>query len=129
MSNWYATDNDGWYAPLQGGEPAQEKPARKNRSWLKAVIAVLVVIGLIASSALLFPNKNAKPEIVKPSQKEDSNDSNFGQFIIPRDDDDDTMPDDFRDFFQRGIQRFFKHNGNRRIFQLDQIIQMGEIRR
>ena len=100
MSNWYATDNDGWYAPLQGGEPAQEKPARKNRSWLKAVIAVLVVIGLIASSALLFPNKNAKPEIVKPSQKEDSNDSNCGQFIIPRDDDDDTMPDDFRDFFE-----------------------------
>ena len=64
------------------------------------MIAVLVVIGLIASSALLFPNKNAKPEIVKPSQKEDSNDSNFGQFIIPRDDDDDTMPDDFRDFFE-----------------------------
>ena len=30
MSNWYATDNDGWYAPLQGGEPAQENPQGKT---------------------------------------------------------------------------------------------------
>ena len=100
MSNWYATENDGWYAPLTQNEPAAEKPAKKSRSWIKAVIAVLVVIGLITGSALLFPNKNAKPEIVKPSQKEDSNDSNFGQFIIPREDDDDTMPDDYREFFE-----------------------------
>ena len=100
MSNWYATENDGWYAPLTQNEPAAEKPAKKSRSWIKAVIAVLVVIGLITGSALIFPNKSAKPEIVKPSQKEDSNDSNFGQFIIPREDDDDTMPDDYREFFE-----------------------------
>ena len=100
MSNWYATENDGWYAPLTQNEPAAEKPAKKSRSWIKALIAVLVVIGLITGSALIFPNKSAKPEIVKPSQKEDSNDSNFGQFIIPREDDDDTMPDDYREFFE-----------------------------
>jgi serine protease Do len=100
MSNWYATENDGWYAPLTQNEPAAEKPVKKSRSWIKALIAVLVVIGLITGSALIFPNKSAKPEIVKPSQKEDSNDSNFGQFIIPREDDDDTMPDDYREFFE-----------------------------
>ena len=100
MSNWYATENDGWYAPLRPDEQAAAKPAKKSRSWIKAVIAVLVVIGLITGSALIFPNKSAKPEIVKPSQKEDSNDSNFGQFIIPREDDDDTMPDDYREFFE-----------------------------
>ena len=100
MSNWYATENDGWYAPLTQNEPAAGKPAKKSRSWIKALIAVLVVIGLITGSALIFPNKSAKPEIVKPSQKEDSNDSNFGQFIIPREDDDDTMPDDYREFFE-----------------------------
>ena len=100
MSNWYATENDGWYAPLRQDEQSTAKPAKKSRSWIKAVIAVLVVIGLITGSALIFPNKSAKPEIVKPSQKEDSNDSNFGQFIIPREDDDDTMPDDYREFFE-----------------------------
>ena len=100
MSNWYATENDGWYAPLTQNEPAAEKPVKKSRSWIKALIAVLVVIGLITGSALIFPNKSAKPDIVKPSQKEDSNDSNFGQFIIPREDDDDTMPDDYREFFE-----------------------------
>ena len=99
MSNWYATENDGWYAPLRQDEQAAAKPAKKSRSWIKAGIAVLVVIGLITGSALLFPNKNAKPEIVKPSQKEDTNDSDFGQFILPRDDDD-TMPDDYHEFFE-----------------------------
>ena len=99
MSNWYATENDGWYAPLTQNEPAAEKPVKKSRSWIKALIAVLVVIGLITGSALLFPNKNAKPEIVKPSQKEDTNDSDFGQFILPRDDDD-PMPDDYHEFFE-----------------------------
>ena len=99
MSNWYATENDGWYAPLRQDEQSTAKPAKKSRSWIKAVIAVLVVIGLITGSALLFPNKNAKPEIVKPSQKEDTNDSDFGQFILPRDDDD-TMPDDYHEFFE-----------------------------
>ena len=102
MSNWYAAENDSWYAPLRQEETAAVKPKKKLRGWVKALIAVLVVIGLIASSALLFPNKNKAPAIVKPGQKDDSGDSgdsNFGQFIIPREDDD-TMPDDFRDFFE-----------------------------
>ena len=100
MSNWYSNENESWYAPLRQDAPAQEKPKKKIRGWVKAAIAVLVVIALITSSALLFPNKSKSPAIVKPSQKEDSGDNGFGQFIIPREDDDDTMPDDFHDFFE-----------------------------
>ena len=97
MSNWYAAENDSWYAPLQQGGTEQVKPKKKLRGWHKAVIAVLVVIALIASSALLFPNRSPAPS--KPSQKDDSNDSGFGQFLIPREDDG-TLPDDFREFFE-----------------------------
>ena len=106
MSNWYANENDGWYAPLRQTEPATEAPKKKSRFWLKALIAVLVVIALIIGSALLFPNKNSAPVVIKPSQREDandsgdSNDSHFGQFIIPRDDDGSTLPDDYREFFE-----------------------------
>ncbi|MBQ3481656.1 MAG: trypsin-like peptidase domain-containing protein [Oscillospiraceae bacterium] len=103
MSNWYANENEGWYAPLHQAATTTETPKKKGRTWLKALVAVLVVIGLITGSALLFPNKNTAPTIIKPSQREDaddSNDSNFGQFIIPRDDEDETMPDDYREFFE-----------------------------
>lgn len=101
MSNWYANENDSWYAPLTQGDTAAEKPKKKKRAWVRAAIAVAVIIGLIIGSALLFPNGRAQsPAAVNPDRQEDSNDSGFGQFIIPRDDDDDTMPDDFRDFFE-----------------------------
>ncbi len=96
MSNWYANESEAWYAPLQQDAPAKDTPKKKGRSWLKALIAVLVVIGLITGSALIFPNKNA----ARTERKDDSNKSDFGQFILPRDDDDDTMPDDFREFFE-----------------------------
>ena len=104
MSNWYSNEKESWYAPLRQAESAAVKPKKKLRGWMKAVIAVLVVIALITSSALIFPNKSQSPAIVKPSQKEDSKedskDNGFGQFIIPREDDNDMMPDDFRDFFE-----------------------------
>ena len=100
MSNWYANENESWYAPLTQDAPAAEKGEKKIRGWLKAVIAVLVVIGLITSSALLFPNRNAAPAAVRPGKTEDSNSSDFGQFILPHGDDKDTMPDDYRDFFK-----------------------------
>ena len=97
MSNWYANETDSWYAPLtqDAAEPKKEK--KKSRGWLKAVVAVLVVIGLIVGSALIFPNKNAAPGADK---KDDSNNSGFGQFILPPKDDGDTMPDDYREFFE-----------------------------
>ncbi len=102
MSNWYANENDGWYAPLQQDVPAAGKQKKKGHAWVKALIAVLVVIGLITGSAILFPNGNKAPSAARPEEKEDSNDSNFGQFIFPREDDDDegTMPEDFREFFE-----------------------------
>ncbi len=100
MSNWYANENESWYAPLTQDAPAAEKGKKKNRGWLKAAIAVLVVIGLIASSALLFPNGNAASGAVKPDRQEDQDGSGFGQFIPPRDDGEDTMPDDYREFFK-----------------------------
>ena len=94
MSNWYASENDGWYAPLRQDEQPKA-PKKKSRGWLKAVIAVLVVIGLITGSALLFPNGGAE----NPQKKEEKKDPSFGQFILPRDDGDGTLPDDFREFF------------------------------
>ena len=98
MSNWYSNENEGWYAPLQQEVRASAAPKKKGRAWLKAAIAVLVVIGLIVGSALIFPNKNAA---VKTEKQSGSNKSDFGQYILPprEEDDDDTMPDDFRDFF------------------------------
>ena len=93
MSNWYVSETDGWYAPLRQDAPPAPTEKKKSRGWLKALVAVLVVVGLIAGSALLFPNKNAAPE---PGG---NGGSNFGQFILPPEEDDDTMPDDYRDFF------------------------------
>ena len=58
MSNWYTTENDGWYAPLQQKQGVAAAPEKKSRTWIKAVIAVLIVIGLITGSALLFPNRS-----------------------------------------------------------------------
>ena len=100
MSNWYANENDSWYAPLQQEEPARgAEPKKKMRGWVKAAIAVLVVVGLIAGSALLFPN-GARGAAAEQGGDEDSSGSGFGQFILPRDDDDGSMPDDFREFFE-----------------------------
>ena len=99
MSNWYVGETDSWYAPLQQDVPDGKKDTKKkkSRAWLKALIAVAVVIGLITGSAILFPNGSAAK---KPaSDGGDQNDSNFGQYIVPREDEDETMPDDFREFF------------------------------
>ena len=111
MSNWYVSENDAWYAPLQQEEKQQaapEKAKKKMRGWLKAVIAVAVVVALIVASALLFPNRNGSPAAL-PLPSADSgdsggNDSPFGQFILPPDgskdsNDDGSLPDDFKDFF------------------------------
>ncbi|MBR0040896.1 MAG: trypsin-like peptidase domain-containing protein [Oscillospiraceae bacterium] len=99
MSNWYANETDSWYAPPQREEPArEEKPKKKMRAWLKAAIAVLIVIGLITGSALLFPN-GGRGASADPDRSEDSSGSGFGPFLLPRDDDD-TLPDDFREFFE-----------------------------
>ena len=97
MSNWYANENDGWYAPLQTEPAGQEKPKKKSRGVLKAVIAVLAVVALITASALIFPNRSPA---AGTDRGEDPNGSGFGQFIVPRDDDEGTMPDDFREFFE-----------------------------
>ena len=103
MSNWYANENDGWYAPLRQDVPAAGKEKKKkSRAWLKALVAVLVVVGLITGSAILFPNRSGEPSVGKPDKQEDSKDSNFSHFIFPRDDDaeDDAMPDDYHEFFE-----------------------------
>ncbi|MBR0208515.1 MAG: trypsin-like peptidase domain-containing protein [Oscillospiraceae bacterium] len=100
MSNWYANENEGWYAPLRQDAPAPKKEKKKSRAWLKALIAVAVVVGLIIGSAILFPGGSRDPSAGKPD-KENSKDSNFNHFILPRDDqDDDAMPDDYREFFE-----------------------------
>ena len=91
MSNWYVSESDSWYAPLRQDAPAAAAKKKKSRGWLKAVIAVAVVVGLIVGSALLFPNKSAE---TKPGGG-----SGFGNFILPPDEDDGTLPDDYRDFF------------------------------
>ena len=97
MSNWYVSETEGWYAPLAQEAPETKSKKKKKRGWLKALIAVAVVMGLITTSALLFPNRDAEPAVF-PGEEE-KNDSDFGQYVVPYDDEDDTMPDDFREFF------------------------------
>ncbi len=94
MSNWYVSESDSWYAPLRQDAPVETKKKKKSRVWLRALIAAVIVLGLIISSSLLFPNKSAE---TKPGA---GGSSPFGQYILPPEkDDDDTLPDDFRDFF------------------------------
>ena len=80
MSNWYVSESDSWYAPLQ--EPQSAAPSAagktKSRGWIRGLIAVAVIVGLIIGSALLFPNGNAAKEAEK-----NEGGSSFGQFVIP----------------------------------------------
>ena len=94
MSNWYVSESDSWYAPLQTLQAAPEKTKKKSRTWLRGLIAVAVIVGLIVGSALLFPNGNA------PKETEAQSGSGFGQFIQPPDEDDGTLPEDYREFFE-----------------------------
>ena len=94
MSNWYVSESDSWYAPLQTQSAPQTTIKKKSRTWLRALIAVAVIVGLIVGSALLFPNGNA------PKGTEAQNGSGFGQFIQPPNEDDGALPDDYREFFE-----------------------------
>ena len=90
MSNWYLSESESWYAPLRQDEPAEKTKKKKGRVWLKALIAAVLVLGLIVGTALLFPD-----------DEEDSalgDGSGFGQYILPPEEDE-TLPDDFREFF------------------------------
>lgn len=100
MNDWYVSEQDSWYAPLQSGTeaPAANRP-KKMRGWLKALIALVLVVALIGGSALLFPNSAAQS---KPEKERTEGSSPFGQFILPpadEEDGEDEMPDDYRDFF------------------------------
>ena len=94
MSNWYVSESDSWYAPLQMQSAAPAGTKKKHRGWVRALIAVAVIVGLIVGSALLFPNGNA------PKSGEKKNGSGFGQYIAPPDENDGTLPDDYREFFE-----------------------------
>ena len=94
MSNWYVSESDSWYAPLQTQSAVPEKTKKKSKTWLRALIAVAVIVGLIVGSALLFPNGKA------PTGGETNNGSGFGQFITPPDESDGALPDDYREFFE-----------------------------
>lgn len=98
MNNWYVSEQDNWYAPLQSeSAPASAAPKKTLRGWMKALIALTLVVALIGSSALLFPNRAAEND---SEEKKPENNSPFGQFILPpADDEEGEMPDDFRDFF------------------------------
>ena len=97
MSNWYVSESDSWYAPLQ--EPQSAAPSAagktKSRGWIRGLIAVAVIVGLIIGSALLFPNGNAAKEAEK-----NEGGSSFGQFVIPPQEDEGDLPDDYREFFE-----------------------------
>ena len=97
MSNWYVSESDSWYAPLQ--EPQSAAPSAagktKSRGWIRGLIAVAVIVGLIIGSALLFPNGNAAKEAEKNEEG-----SSFGQFVIPPQEDEGELPDDYREFFE-----------------------------
>ena len=97
MSNWYVSESDSWYAPLQ--EPQSAAPSAagktKSRGWIRGLIAVAVIVGLIIGSALLFPNGNAAKEAEK-----NEGGSSFGQFVIPPQENEGELPDDYREFFE-----------------------------
>ena len=97
MSNWYVSESDSWYAPLQEPQSAAPSAARKTKSrgWIRGLIAVAVIVGLIIGSALLFPNGNAAKEAEK-----NEGGSSFGQFVIPPQEDEGDLPDDYREFFE-----------------------------
>ena len=119
-NGWYATETDNaaaaWYAPnfTPVEAPAAEAPKKKKRkvrTGLIITLAVVVVIGLVAGSALLFAadNDNPQPELslpedfVMPDNPEILPDSDFG-YTIPKYDNDssnnsDTLPDTFQEFF------------------------------
>ena len=52
MSNWYVSDSDSWYAPLQTQSAPQTTTKKKSRTWLRALIAVAVIVGLIVGAAV-----------------------------------------------------------------------------
>ena len=99
MSNWYVSESDSWYAPLQTQQAAPEKTKKKSRNWLRGLIAVAIIVGPIVGSALLFPNGNA-PKSGETNNGGENNGSGFGQFILPPNEDDGTLPDDYREFFE-----------------------------
>ena len=99
MSNWYVSESDSWYAPLQTQQAAPEKTKKKSRTWLRGLIAVAIIVGLIVGSALLFPNGNA-PKSGETNTGGANNGSGFGQFILPPNEDDGALPDDYREFFE-----------------------------
>ena len=99
MSNWYVSESDSWYAPMQTQQAAPEKTKKKSRNWLRGLIAVTIIVGLIVGSALLFPNGNA-PKSGETNNGGENNGSGFGQFILPPNEDDGTLPDDYREFFE-----------------------------
>ena len=99
MSNWYVSESDSWYAPLQTQQAAPEKTKKKSRNWLRGLIAVAIIVGLIVGSALLFPNGNS-PKSGETNNEGANNGSGFGQFILPPNEDDGALPDDYREFFE-----------------------------
>ena len=99
MSNWYVSEQDSWYAPLQQtvAEAAPEAPKKKKlRGVFKALIAVVLVVALIVGSALMFPNRSAAQSV---DEQEEKPSTPFGQYILPPSDEDDGMPDSYSDFF------------------------------
>ena len=97
MSNWYVSESDSWYAPLQEPQSAAPSAPRKTKSrgWIRGLIAVAVIVGLIIGSALLFPNGNAAKEAEKNEEG-----SSFGQFVIPPQENEGELPDDYREVFE-----------------------------
>ena len=55
MSNWYVSESDSWYAPLQTQSAPQTTTKKKSRTWLRALIAVAVIVGLIVGSGAAVP--------------------------------------------------------------------------
>ena len=103
MNNWYDNEQNSWYAPLQTetetrADAGSVRQKKTLRGWVKALIALALVVALIGGSALLFPNTSAP----KPEEKEKGDSSSpFGQFILPpADDEDSQLPDDFREYFK-----------------------------
>ena len=57
MSNWYVSESDSWYAPLQTQQAAPEKTKKKSRTWLRGLIAVAIIYFILAAVLTYIVNK------------------------------------------------------------------------
>ena len=102
-NSWYNTssrEDPGWYDPVSGSSPAAEPVKKRRRGWPIVLVSTLLIIGLIALSAVVFgPRGSVPPEAPAPDSNPGTEDSKDSK---DKEEDKEARPDlfeDFREFF------------------------------